>query len=44
MASRKRRQVKTIEVGRLRELHKLKISIKEKTKGNYKMFNECLYI
>jgi len=32
MSSRKRRQVKTIEVGRLRELHKLKISIKEKTK------------
>ena len=36
MSSRKRRQVKTIEVGRLRELHKLKISIKEKTKENLK--------
>ena len=44
MSSRKPRQVKTIEVGRLQELHKVKISIKEKTKGNFKMFNECLYI
>ena len=32
MSSRKRRQVKAIEVGRLRELHNLKISIKKKTK------------
>ena len=35
MSSRKRRQVKTIGVGRLRELQKLKISIKEKTKENF---------
>ena len=36
MSSRNRQQVKKIEVGRLRELHKLKISIEEKTKENLK--------